>query len=111
MDVESKLALVKQLRQEQKENYRQMNHRTQILYGKNDGDYTQEDVIVSNSYSSFGIRFLMAVFLFFLFFFMDTQNIHVGECNSQQIVQSISENVSLTDFMEFDIVSRFDLQY
>lgn len=122
MDIESKLEMIHQLRRTQDHNDRQMDSRARILYGKNYrreyqrssseqqeaylenyydrknyGDHTTDEFMVSDSFSTFKFRLLLAVLLFVLYFYMDLKHVSLGNFDSSFVVQKISQNLSMED--------------
>lgn len=97
MQLEEKLALIQKMRQHERRNYERMGG-CNDSYGYPKGDLqadTWPGEQVSLFSSSFRLRFLLAVFLFLAFFYLDIRQISLGEMDSERIQQYIGETVSL----------------
>ncbi|MGN0307624.1 MAG: hypothetical protein ACI4DN_05350 [Lachnospiraceae bacterium] len=96
MELEQKLALIQQIRQKENHNYQRLGegsyeYRKGDLYGDT---WTGEQVSLFSS--SFRLRFLLAVFLFLCFFYLEIRDISLGNLNGGEIQSYISENLSLS---------------
>lgn len=72
MELEQKLALIEQMRQQQNGSCR------------------------PRKTGSFRVRFLLAAFLFLLFFYMDVRNVALGSIDSTKIQSYVSDTLSLS---------------
>ena len=101
MQLEEKLALIQQMRRHEQRNYQRLGGSGSSFSGyKAKEDLRSElwsDKQVCLFSSSFRLRFLLAAFLFLLFFYMDIQQISFGGLDSSRILSYISETVSLPD--------------
>ncbi len=102
MQLEQKLALIQQMRQDENWNNRRMevctdgfcSHPKRDLSG---AGWADEQIPLFSS--SFRLRFLLAIFLFLLFFYMDVGSVSLGKIDSQFIETYISENLVPSSLM------------
>lgn len=95
MQLEQKLALIQQMRQHEDLNNRRMGACMggSYSYRKEDlsGTLSQQVSLLS---SSFRLRFLLAIFLFVFFFYLDIQHISLGFLDSKAIESYVGENMA-----------------
>ncbi len=102
MQLEQKLALIQQMRQDENWNNRRMGARTEGSYSYRERDLSGADWAEGQVFeeqgslfsSSFRLRFLLAIFLFLFFFYMDVSSVSVGNIDSQFIQTYVSKNLA-----------------
>ncbi|MBQ9989500.1 MAG: hypothetical protein IJP31_00945 [Lachnospiraceae bacterium] len=97
MQLEEKLALIQKMRQNEQRNYERMgvcNDSYRYTKGDLQADIWPGEQISLFS-SSFRLRFLLALFLFLAFFYLDIRQISLGKLDSEWIQHYIGETVSL----------------
>lgn len=99
MQLEEKLALIQQMRQHESLNSQRLGIRNERSYRQTKGEpmaAKRPDSQFSLFSSSFRLRFLLAILLFLLFFYMDIRSVSLGTVDSGQIQDYVSENLSLS---------------
>ena len=92
MDIDRKLSVLQEMRREQmkieRENY-------YPLYRRGTEGRKSEFVKEEKWFSSFRLRLLIAILLFFCFFLMEQKELRIGEIGTMEILEYIEENISL----------------
>ena len=94
MDIDRKLSVLQEMRREQmkieRENY-------YPPYRRGAEGSKSEFVKEEHWFSSFRLRLLIAILLFFSFFLMEQKEVKIGEVGTVEMVKYIEENISLSD--------------
>lgn len=99
MQLEQKLALIQKMRQDESLNYQRLGAHSEGSFRYRKGDLEKAswpDSQVSLFSSSFRLRFLLALLLFLLFFYMDIRSVSLGMVDSSRIQDYVSENISFS---------------
>lgn len=94
-----RMELIHQIRQEHYQNRRILQNRVGILYGNSVEEAKDEQIY--NPFTSFKIRFALALLLFVAFFIMKVQNITLGNMNAQMIHQVICKGMDLSVYLDY----------
>lgn len=120
LSTETKLRLLKQIRERYHENMLDLNARENIIYGYSDINpsyddalYGQEDFENQNSvsHSHFKLRILISILLFCCIIFMDKKGIKMVGITSENIFEAISTDyeTKVSDIITHYIKKEIDI--
>lgn len=92
--IDTKLQLIKQIRERYYENMNDISARENIVYGQYKDTYTEDD---KAAHSHFGLRLLLSCILFAAIVFMDIKEIKLAGITSDVIYKVISTNYEINN--------------
>lgn len=99
ISTETRLQLVRQIREENRQNYAALHNREALLYGYTvpySYEHEAEGILTETATgSTFKIRLLLALILFACYFFLDTGRQEIAGVDTTKIQSAINQSFSL----------------